>query len=47
MEFWGKKIKNFFGTFELFLGYVGGVGDGYSNMEFKGEIGVIMVVILV
>lgn len=47
MEFWGKKIKNSFGTFELPLGHVGGVGDGHSNMELKGEIGVTMAVILV
>lgn len=45
----GWVVKNSHSAFELPLRHLGGVGDVYSNMELKGEIGVevIMAMIIV
>lgn len=38
---WSRK------AFELPLRHLGGGGDGYSNMELKGEIGVEVIVAMI
>lgn len=43
---WGV-IKNSHSAFELPLRHRGGGGDGYSNIEHKGEIGVEVIVAMI
>lgn len=40
-------IKNSHSAFELPLRHQGGGGDGYSNIELKGEIGVEVIVAMI